>query len=230
MIEVAQRNCAMLTTLTEQLLDLSRLEYGKLKLRVEKLDVVQLVKQILGLFDSLIHTRRLSLLFDTNMPELEVYADRDKLEKVIGNLLSNAAKFTAEGGQVTVTLEGASRVTNYTDSIYLPLGREHLTEHELVESIEPNNIASMPEVIRPRALHISQATLRRRIHDLKGITPAQLIRDERLNEARKLFRQNKHYTIAQVANRVGFNNAGYFSRLYVKTFASTPQQDKLLGR
>ncbi len=106
-----QRNAQRLLHLVNQLLDLSKLEAGKLKLEAVKSDIVSFLKARGHAFSSLAESK--SIHFSIELPEEKIgaYFDRDKLEKIINNLLSNAFKFTQEGG--AVSLKG-QRVTQHS--------------------------------------------------------------------------------------------------------------------
>jgi signal transduction histidine kinase/ligand-binding sensor domain-containing protein/DNA-binding response OmpR family regulator len=97
-----RRNARRLQRLINQLLDLSKLESGKMALYAEPLDVVQLTRFIAMAFESLAHLQGIQLNLELPETPIKVYLDRDKYEKIIANLLSNALKFTPEGGEVQV--------------------------------------------------------------------------------------------------------------------------------
>ncbi len=69
-----------------------------------------------------------------------------------------------------------------------------------------------------RALHVSEATLRRRLSEQANFTPAAFIRHCRLEKARQLCQTGQMRSIEELALTVGFKKASYFSRLYEKTF------------
>lgn len=69
-----------------------------------------------------------------------------------------------------------------------------------------------------QALHVSEATLRRRLSDKANFTPAAFIRHCRLEQARHLSLQGNMRSIAELSNAVGFSQPSYFSRLYQRTF------------
>ena len=91
-----QRNARRLQILINQLLDLSKLESGKMTLHAEPADIIQLTKFVTMAFESLAGWRKIEL--DLDLP------DKDKYEKILANLLSNALKFTPEGGKVQVKI------------------------------------------------------------------------------------------------------------------------------
>jgi signal transduction histidine kinase/DNA-binding response OmpR family regulator len=103
-MSMAERNAHRLLRLINQLLDLSKLEAGAMKLRASPINIVPLVKGITYSFETSAGMRGVALNVDVDKEEIEVYCDKDMVEKILSNLLSNAFKFTAEGGSVTVTL------------------------------------------------------------------------------------------------------------------------------
>ncbi len=73
-----------------------------------------------------------------------------------------------------------------------------------------------------KEMHVSKATLHRRLADESCFTPSEFIRQCRLKAARQLSAQGRVKSISELANAVGFNQVGYFSRLYQKTFNCPP--------
>ena len=98
-------NAKRLLRLINQLLDLSKLEAGKLDLRASQQNIVNFVSTITESFDSMAVSRKIRLKFNSSLQELFVFFDQDKLEQILINLLSNALKFTKEGGKVTVSID-----------------------------------------------------------------------------------------------------------------------------
>jgi signal transduction histidine kinase/DNA-binding response OmpR family regulator/ligand-binding sensor domain-containing protein len=103
-LSIMQRNSQRLLRLINQLLDLSKLEAGAMKLRAARMNIVPLVKGITNSFESSAGLRGISVEVINDREEIEVYCDREMVEKILTNLLSNAFKFTADGGSVTVTV------------------------------------------------------------------------------------------------------------------------------
>jgi hypothetical protein len=85
-----------------QLLDLSRIEAGKMEWRLEPLDLGRVVAHAVQANRSLFEERGIVMSVRATDGEPQVLADRDKLIQVLTNLLSNAAKFTPPGGHVEV--------------------------------------------------------------------------------------------------------------------------------
>jgi signal transduction histidine kinase/DNA-binding response OmpR family regulator len=101
-IKTMRRNTDRLLELVNQLLDLSKLDSGKMKLQIIKGDVLQLLKALTASYDSM--AERKGIHYHVHFPEGTTIAffDKDKLEKIVSNLLGNALKYTNEGGTVSV--------------------------------------------------------------------------------------------------------------------------------
>jgi signal transduction histidine kinase/DNA-binding response OmpR family regulator len=95
-----QRNASRLQNLINQLLDLSRIEAGSMELHLEEGDPVSALRLISGTFSSLAERKRITFTQEISNETPIGYFDRDKIEKIVTNLLSNAFKFTPEGGKV----------------------------------------------------------------------------------------------------------------------------------
>lgn len=102
-------NTNRLMQLINQLLDLSKLDSGKMILRTSLENIVPLVKGLTHSFESLAKQKNINLKFHSFDEEIEVYIDREKFEKIIINLLSNAFKFTSVGGFVSVDIKSVVR-------------------------------------------------------------------------------------------------------------------------
>jgi signal transduction histidine kinase/DNA-binding response OmpR family regulator len=99
---IAKKYAGKLQILINNLLTISKLESGKMKLHVSETDVAKLVGTYIQSFESLAKQKNISLHFKAKEEEIIVYIDREKFEQVLNNLLSNAFKFTGEGGKVEV--------------------------------------------------------------------------------------------------------------------------------
>ncbi|PHN06104.1 tetratricopeptide repeat protein [Flavilitoribacter nigricans] len=107
-IGMMRRNAQRLLRLVNQLLDLARIEGGLMKVEKRDLELASYISNIARAFLPLAESKNIH--FQMDIPERDYIAavDVDKLEKIIYNLLSNAFKFTPEGGKVTihVAIEG----------------------------------------------------------------------------------------------------------------------------
>lgn len=104
-IEVAARQVARLTRLVDDLLDVSQIGAGRLKLRVETFDLAQLVREILNRFEIQLAQAKCPLTLHADEPIVGSW-DRSRLDQVIVNLLSNAMKYGA-GKPIGVELTGS---------------------------------------------------------------------------------------------------------------------------
>ena len=95
------RNAKRLQNLTNQVLDLSRLEAGSMDLHLQEGDLSAAIRFISSTFLSLAESKGLSYQQEIFDGPYKACYDRDKLEKMLNNLLSNAFKFTPQGGSVT---------------------------------------------------------------------------------------------------------------------------------
>lgn len=100
-----QRNMRRLQTLIDQLLDLSRLEAGKLRPAIVRADLAAFLRQLFASFESLAQSRNSIFNYQQNVASYQACFDPDKLEKIVTNLLSNAFKFTPENGRVTMRVD-----------------------------------------------------------------------------------------------------------------------------
>ncbi|MEM6347350.1 MAG: ATP-binding protein, partial [Bacteroidota bacterium] len=97
-------NANRLLTMINQLLDIQKTESGLMRLRVGKGNLSKFVGEVVLAFQGLAEQNKISLSFKPEAPNIEAFYDRDQLEKVLFNLLSNALKFTPSGGEVKVSL------------------------------------------------------------------------------------------------------------------------------
>jgi PAS domain S-box-containing protein len=103
-LEVVTRNGRLLLKLVNDLLEVSRLEAGQLQLNYAACDLSRLVQLLAANFETVATERRLTYHVHTP-PHLLVEIDATQIERVLLNLLSNAFKFTPDGGSVTCSLE-----------------------------------------------------------------------------------------------------------------------------
>lgn len=103
-LEKVERNAQMQARLVEDLLEVSRITTGKLRLEMRALDLVALVRTAVDSIRPTAEARGLAIARDFELPAMPTVGDPDRLQQVIWNLLSNAVKFTPSGGRVTVSL------------------------------------------------------------------------------------------------------------------------------
>jgi signal transduction histidine kinase/DNA-binding response OmpR family regulator len=103
--KLIHRNSDRLLQLVNQLLDLSRLEAGKLHLQLIPGEVVSFLTILASSFSSLFENKKIKYRYNLPQESLWVLFEADKLEKILSNLLSNACKFTPAGGEVMLEVK-----------------------------------------------------------------------------------------------------------------------------
>lgn len=111
-LNVMKSNASRLLDLINQLLELSKIEAGSLKIKASPGNIVPVVKGIVMSFESMALKKGITLKAESLKEEMYLYFDREKLEKVLINLISNAIKFTPDGGQIFVELSDGDEYLN----------------------------------------------------------------------------------------------------------------------
>jgi signal transduction histidine kinase/DNA-binding response OmpR family regulator len=106
LLQLIQRNSNQLLKLVNEILDLSKLETGKLEVREKPVNWLESLRPTLAQFSSFGGAESVSVTFQSKAdPALWIYSDTDKAEKILHNFLSNALKFTPKGGTVSIIAE-----------------------------------------------------------------------------------------------------------------------------
>jgi signal transduction histidine kinase len=105
LLNMIDRQVSHMTRLIDDLLDVSRIAHHKITLRNEEVDLTQLVKTAIEDYRLRLEANDLHLELQAPNKSVWIYGDAARISQVIGNLLSNANKFTDNNGQVTVSLE-----------------------------------------------------------------------------------------------------------------------------
>lgn len=103
---IALRNSRRLLRLVNQLLDLQRLDAGRMQPSFRPCDLLEFISQIVESFRPYCEKKELELITEFSLCPV-VYLDTEKFDKVIYNFLSNAMKFTPSGGKITIRVETA---------------------------------------------------------------------------------------------------------------------------
>lgn len=103
-LEIIKRNVERQRALVDDLLDLAKFEAGQMELAREKTDLASLVGLCVEQFSLAFRDRKINLEFDGGPSSGEVWVDQGLLTQALNNLLSNALKFTEEGGCVVVSI------------------------------------------------------------------------------------------------------------------------------
>lgn len=100
--QLIKRNSRQLLRLINQMLDLSKLEAGALKLVPEQGDILPFLEYLVESFQSLAASKDIRLTFSRDLDALQMDYDAEKIQQIVTNLVSNAIKFTPESGTVAV--------------------------------------------------------------------------------------------------------------------------------
>lgn len=98
------RNAQRILRLINQLMDVRKIDKGQMFMKLRKTDMVGFVADVMQPFEYTSHKRGITFTFMHNMPQLEVWIDLNNFDKVLMNVLSNAFKYTPDGGEIEVAL------------------------------------------------------------------------------------------------------------------------------
>jgi len=104
-LTLAKRNVDRLAGIINDLLDLSKIEAGKMEYRFEPMNVLEPVKFVMKTFEPLAEKKNIVFALENSAEEFNVYGDSHKIEQVLTNLVSNAIKFTNKKGEVKVIVK-----------------------------------------------------------------------------------------------------------------------------
>lgn len=113
-----QRSARRLLHLMNQLLDYRKMDVGMSPLQLEKGNIVKFCEDIFSLFKGLASKKEIDYRFKPDSENITTLFDQDKVEKIITNLISNAIKFTNNGGAITVAMKKVSRTEKIYDSLF----------------------------------------------------------------------------------------------------------------
>jgi response regulator RpfG family c-di-GMP phosphodiesterase/signal transduction histidine kinase len=113
-VETMQRNGYKLLKLINNLLDLNKLEEGKMRLKLRAVNLAELIPPLLSSAKPMADQRQIRLYFQHPPHPVELTLDPDQFERVVFNLLSNALKFTTKGGKITIYLEDKDQSVTMT--------------------------------------------------------------------------------------------------------------------
>jgi signal transduction histidine kinase/ligand-binding sensor domain-containing protein/DNA-binding response OmpR family regulator len=125
-ISVVEQSANKLLNLVNQLLDFRKIDQGKSLMNVKETNIISFCHQTCAVFDDLAKTKQIDLSFQSEYPELMLWVDEDKFEKILVNLLSNAFKFTEVGGKITISVTKAEG--NPNDSFWKIVNLKAKTE------------------------------------------------------------------------------------------------------
>lgn len=107
-LRILQSNANVLLRLINQIMDVRRIETGKVRLDLKRGDIVLFARRVFDSFGLLAQSNHIRYKFAASVPQLQMDFDSDKVEKILYNLISNAFKFTPRGGRISLSLEPES--------------------------------------------------------------------------------------------------------------------------
>lgn len=102
---LVERNTNRMLRLVNQILDFRKIQNKKMKMRVQQIDLIPFTRQIMESFLNMADEHQIDFKFECSFTSLTVWADADKLEKILFNLLSNAFKYTPQGKEIKVIIQ-----------------------------------------------------------------------------------------------------------------------------
>ncbi len=102
--QLIYRNAQRILRLINQLMDIRKIDRGQMSLKFRETDMVGFVLDVMQAFNSLAEQKNIRFSFRHDMPVLKAWIDLNNFDKVLFNLLSNAFKFTPDGGNIDITL------------------------------------------------------------------------------------------------------------------------------
>lgn len=114
-LQVIHKSSDRLSRLINELMDFNKLQFNKMTLHVQQIEVVGFVRNIVGYFEEEASSRNIELKLESGVETLYDWLDPKMFEKIIFNILSNAFKVTADNGTITVRINLHKKMT------YLPL-------------------------------------------------------------------------------------------------------------
>lgn len=100
-----QNSGRVLLEMINDILDLAKIEAGKMEVRPSSFDLLSVIRAQMELFRKMAEDKNIDLQIDSSLDELRIKQDQGKISQILTNLISNAIKFTPEGGLVTIAAE-----------------------------------------------------------------------------------------------------------------------------
>ena len=113
-LSIIERNANRILTLVNQILDLRKMDKKQMHLHCQETDLVEFVGGVAKMFEFSAQERNMEFYYEHPEGKLMVWIDRQQFDKVISNLLSNAFKYTYDGGSVIVRVTQGHDETNQT--------------------------------------------------------------------------------------------------------------------
>jgi signal transduction histidine kinase/DNA-binding response OmpR family regulator len=128
-LKLIKQNATRLLRLVNQLMDFRKIEDRKMPLRASEGNLVAFIQEVMAAFEKTAHKRKIEYVVNSPWENLPAWFEADKLDKVVFNLLSNAFKFTHDGGRITITLsvdEKENKVAVFIEDNGIGMSQEHM--------------------------------------------------------------------------------------------------------
>lgn len=139
-----KQNCYRFTKLINNILDISKIETGHFKMMLKNENIVSVVENIVLSVSDYVKSKGLTIEFDTDEEEIIIACDPEKIERIILNLISNAIKFTNEGGKISVCVYDKEETVEITvEDTGIGISEEHINNifkryHQADKSLSRN--------------------------------------------------------------------------------------------
>ena len=110
-LKTIEHNASRIQNLVNQILDIRKIDKQQMKIHCQETDIVQYVGNILKSYEYTANERGLALTYAPALDRLDVWVDRNQFDKVIDNLMSNAFKYTYDGGAIEVRIDQTDHYT-----------------------------------------------------------------------------------------------------------------------
>ncbi len=114
---IIHRNAERILRLINQLMDIRKIEKGRMQLQFRETDIVAFLQEIYQTFEYPAVAKNINLIYDHEPEELMAYVDPKNFDKIIFNLMSNALKFTPENGTIRITLRTGDKINPPTEAL-----------------------------------------------------------------------------------------------------------------
>jgi signal transduction histidine kinase/ligand-binding sensor domain-containing protein/DNA-binding response OmpR family regulator len=147
-LQTIERNTNRLLQLINQIMDLRKNDKGSAKLDITKIEMVDFTNEIFLNFAEEAKSKNISFLFHSEEEQCVIEADKEKIDKVIFNLLSNAFKYTTSNGKIEVSLQSPQKQTMHTYANQISFGE--INTDEFIEIIVTDNGQGIEKEFLPK--------------------------------------------------------------------------------
>ncbi|KIA87682.1 hybrid sensor histidine kinase/response regulator transcription factor [Flavobacterium sp. AED] len=112
-LQIMHKSSDRLSKLINELMDFNKLQFNQVVVQVQKIEVVSFTKDIISYFEEEASSRRITVVFESNIAELHDWLDPKMVEKIIFNIVSNAFKVTADDGFIKVQINVSQKTAQF---------------------------------------------------------------------------------------------------------------------